>query len=201
MSSEVDFWKWFVRHEHELLSFDEADQEPIFDRVAAELRKVDSDLSFEFGPSGEPKREFVISASGVRRAFPAVISLADSAPTLDRWQVIAFRPRRSTVNLVDFGGKSIDPKDVQFTLVDNGRTAGIYLFIPSFKEDDVSLKMIGYLLLDETLGEYDVATQLDFVEMKCPDTPTIGNRYALAELPTLFDQLISRLEGHSGKPS
>ncbi len=201
MNAQEEFWNWFVQHQVELLDFNDADQETVFDQVAAELLKINPDLSFEFGPWGKAKREFVISASGIRSAFPAVIALADAAPTLDRWQVTAFRPRRSPVNAVEFGGKRVDPRDVQFTLLDNGKTAAIYLFIPDFQEDDVSLTMIGYLMLDETLGEYDVVCRLAFVEMFSPHKSTDGDRYTLAKLPALFDQLVSRLEGRSGQPS
>jgi hypothetical protein len=69
----------------------EAERERIFDGLAIELQKVDPNLAFEFGPN-DPKREFVISAAGIRSAFPAFVSLAAAAPTLEKWKVIAFRP-------------------------------------------------------------------------------------------------------------
>lgn len=203
MTVQQDFWTWFVQHEPELFAFDpdqEAEREKLFDRLAGELQKVDADLTFEFGPK-EPRREFVISAGGMKRAFPAVASLADAAPLLDRWQVTAFRPRRPVSNVVQFRDRRVDPNDVQFSLLDNGKMAGIYLFIPGFREDDADFKQIGYLLLDETLGEYDVEARLGLIKMLPPDAPTNIDRYPLAELPALFDQLVARLEGRSGKAS
>jgi hypothetical protein len=88
-----EFWTWFVRHEPELFDFDptqEVEGKRIFDQLASELQKIDPDLTFEFGPKS-PKREFVISAGGIRRAFAAVISLTTAAPALDRWKVIFLR--------------------------------------------------------------------------------------------------------------
>jgi len=79
--------------------------------------------------------------------------------------------------------------------------AGLYLFIPGFRENDVNLKQVGYLLLDEALGEYDVETGLGLIEMFPPETRTKGDRYPLIELPALFDQLVSRLNGRSIGPS
>lgn len=178
----------------------EADQDRIFDRLAAELQKVDRDLTFEFGPK-EAKREFVISAGGIKRAFPSVSALVDAAPTLERWRVTAFRPRRSPANIVEFRGKRVDPKRVQFSLLDNGKTAGVYLFIPGFQEGDADLKQIGYLLLDEALGEYDVEARLGLIKMLAPEASTAGERYPLSDLPTRFDQLVTWLEGRSGRPS
>jgi hypothetical protein len=196
---QENFWKWFIQHQAELLNF-EVDQERIFDELAAELQKVDPDLCFEFGP-GKTQREFIVSAGGIKRAFPAVVSLVDAAPSLPQWQIIAFRPRRTPINAIEFRGKSIDPNDVQFTLLDNGETCGLYLFIPDIRDDDFDLQQIGYLLLDEALGEYDVETQLGLIKMLSPDTPTKGDRHRFEDLPALFEQLVSRLEGRSGKPS
>src|SRR5262249_2027676 len=167
MSDQQQFWAWFIQNEAELFDF-EADQERIFDQLATELQKVDPNLTFEFGPKGT-KREFVISAGGIKRAFPAVSALAYAAPPLDRWQITAFRPPRRFANLAEFRGKRVDPKDVQFSLLDNGKIAGVYLFIPGFVEGDAELKQIGYLLLDETLGEYDVETRLGLIKMLPPD--------------------------------
>jgi hypothetical protein len=203
MRAADGFWNWFIEHEGELFDLDpnrEEERERISDKLATQLQKVDPDLAFELGPK-EAKREFVISAAGLRRAFPAVIALRDAAPPLNRWQVTAFRPRRVSSIVLEFRGKQVDQSKVRFSLLDNGKTAGIYLFIPGFQEGDANWKQIGYLLLDETLGEYDVESRLGLIKMFPPDTQTMGERYPLAELPKLFDEVVSRLEGHSGKPS
>jgi len=200
---QAAFWKWFIQHEPELFGFDpdqEIEHERLFDELAAELQKVNRDLTFEFGPNG-PTREFVISAAGIREAFPAVVGLAGAAPVLERWRITPFRPRRPPIGAIEVDDHRVNTNDVQFSLVDNGKMAGIYLFIPGFREHDVALQQIGYLLLDEALGEYDVETRLGLIKMLSPDTRTVGDRHALAELPRLFDRLVSRLEARSGDPS
>src|SRR5271157_5672329 len=101
-TAQEEFWNWFIQHEAEMFNLDvdrEAERERIFDELASALQKVDPDLAFEFGPN-ESRREFVVSAGGIKRAFPAVASLVDAAPPLDRWQVTAFRPRRTPSNVV-----------------------------------------------------------------------------------------------------
>ena len=95
----------------------------------------------------------------------------------------------------------MSPKDVQFSLLDNGTTAGIYLFIPGFRDEDTDLKQIGYLLLDEALGEYDVEARLGLIKMLPSDTQRKGERYPLTELPIRFDELVYRLEGRTGRTS
>jgi hypothetical protein len=191
------FWDWFIRNQEALHDF-EADRERVFDSLAAELQKIDPHITFEFGPK-QTKREFVISAGGIKGSFPAVASLVNAAPTLSRWQVTAFRPRRTPLNVIEFRGKQARPEEVQFSLLDNGKIAGIRLFIPSFREVDADWKQIGYLLLDDALGEYDVETRVGLLKMYSPDASTTERRYPFVDLPRAFDQLVSQLEPR--KPS
>jgi hypothetical protein len=201
MTTEREFWNWFVQHEKELFNYDaqdEVERERMFDELATELQKVDRDLTFEIGPNG-PKREFVISAGGIDRAFPVVVSLAAAKPALKRWTVTAFRPRRPPT-AVEFRGKRIDPSEVSFSLFERDGIPGLYLFIPGYREEDKDLKQIGYIMLDEVLGEYDVETRVGPIGMVPPETPTGEERYPLSELPSRFDAFASRLEGRSMKP-
>jgi len=197
VSVEEAFWDWFVQHGDELLNF-EIDQERIFDDLAAQMQKVDPHLCFEFGPK-EAHREFVISAGGIRDSFPAVVSLSKAAPPLDRWRVTAFRPRRAVFNTIEFRGKEADPRFVEFSLLDNGKIAGIALYIPGYREDDLDFRQIGYLMLDEALGEFDVETQIGLIEMLPSEAERTGRRHPLIELPELFDRLVAQLQGRSGK--
>jgi hypothetical protein len=58
-------------------------------RVAAELHKIDPRLTFELGVSIEP-HELIISAGGLRDAFPTVKRLVSAAPPIAGWRFIAF---------------------------------------------------------------------------------------------------------------
>src|SRR6187399_703219 len=92
-SKEEKFWKWFQANEARLFDF-ERDQDRVFAELGPAMKKVHSNLTFEFGPKKDGQREFVISADGIKDAFPAVIALADKAPELPRWNIIKFRQRR-----------------------------------------------------------------------------------------------------------
>ena len=205
-NAERRFWKWFLKHEAELFDF-EADRERRFDELAGELCKVHRELTFEFSSpiqdrhSGQTHREFVISAAGIKSAFPAVVSLASLAPVLDRWRVIPFRPRRDPVCAVQIGDRELDPSTVEFTLLDNGKMAGVRLYIPEFKKDDAIQKSMAYLMLDEALGEYDVETRLGLIDCRPLSEKPPRDGRPFAELPELFDRLVARLEGRSGMPS
>jgi hypothetical protein len=186
------FWQWFADNDDRLFHF-ERDQERTFDALAAAMNAVDPDLTFEFGPVQDGRREFVISAGGIKRGFDAVQRLAAAAPHLSRWRVIAFRLRRPVGNVVEFGGIRVDPAEVEYSLLASETAVGLHLFIPGFTEGDTRYGQAGYLLLDEALGEYDIETKLGLIKMFATEAQTGGPRYPLTELPRHFDELYRRL--------
>jgi hypothetical protein len=192
MNKEQAFWNWFVRHNEQLKHF-ERNRDAVFDALATQLEKVNRDLTFEFGPLEDGSREFVISAGGIKTSFSAVESLAAAAPELSGWNVTAFRPRRPLANVIELGDYRIDPEQVQYSLLRAVDDLGIYLFIPGYSEGDSQLRQIGYLLLDEALGEYDVEMKLRLIKMYSPESDTPGPRYALRELPEHFDAVNAEL--------
>lgn len=193
MDNEQGFWRWFTRHENELfvsVSHDEG----LLDSLGDELQKIRSGLTFELGSPGET-RELVISADGDKELFPKVVSLVKAAPDLRRWRFIAFRPRGVFPVEITVGEKVADSNDVFFSLLDNGKVAGIRLFIPGYETNDLGWRAIGYLLLDHALGEYDVEQKLPLIKMYSPKEATNERRYPLIELPEKFDLLQRKLSG------
>ena len=190
------FWKWFMAHSSAFYDF-ETDQEWLFDQLAKRLQQIDPNLTFEFGPKIENKREFVISAGGITTAFPAVLELIRIAPTLEHWQITGFRPRRPPTCTIELRGKSIDPAQVKFSLIDNGKDMGVHLFLPGYEAADVTWREMGYLLLDEALGAYDVETKVGPIGMFSIDDPRPGERFALIELPAIFDRHCITLQNRS----
>ena len=193
MTAQQAFWQWFSSHQDELFDF-EADQERVFDELSDRLIRVHPKLTFEFGPKTE-WREFVISAGGLLEAFPAVTSLVAAAPKMDRWRVTGFRPRRTPLNRIALGERRLGPEEVEFSLLTRGTEIGLRIFIPGFRDNDVALKQIAYLMLDEALGEYDVETKVGLIQMLPCESPRTTERYPLPDLPYRFDELASSLAG------
>jgi len=191
-----NFWKWFVSNEAMLYDF-EKNQERVFDKLASKLREINPNLTFEFGPKTQAGREFVVSAGGIKSTFPAVTTLIDAAPKLERWQITAFRPRRWPLNRIELRGRKADPEHIQFSLLDNGVNIGIYLFIAGYEEADITWKEIGYLLLDEALGEYDVETKLGPIGMFSPDAAKEEERFPMRQLPEIFDKHLLTLKNRA----
>jgi len=187
-ASEQQFWKWFKNNEQMLFAF-ETDRERVFDKLAEQMAKVNPDLTFEFGPvKKDGKREFVISAGGIRKAFPAVESLFNAAPALGRWQFIKYRPRRVPLNDLEFGGKLVKVKDVYFGMYKDGDKVGFILFFDGYREKEKNIfGNIGYLLLDEALGEYDMETKVGFIEFHGRDSKQYEDSRPIGELAKSFD--------------
>ena len=188
-SSEEKFWKWFVKNQDMLFEF-EKDQENIFDRLAAEMKKVHPELTFEFSPVLKTgKREFVISAAGIKDAFPAIEALYDSAPNLPKWIFIKFRPRRKPLNDLNFGGKSIKASEVRYKMFNDQEKVGLIIFLDGYndaKKDTYG--NIGYLFLDEALGEYDIEMKVGFIEFHSRESEYFEGSRPLSELADHFDE-------------
>lgn len=184
-----NFWEWFVTDQNQYYSmnFENRSQtDALFDKLSNELTRIDENLTFEFGKLADGRMDFVISAGGIEAAFPHVITLVEKAPKLDDWEITAFRQAKDIDTTIEMGGAKIDPKSVLTQLFrDNGRI-GIVLYIPGFKETPHQIyEQLGFLLLDQTLGEYVVGTKVGFVEFK-DQTGNIENAIQLKEIPKYF---------------
>lgn len=199
-TKEQEFWKWFEKNQEDLYHF-ERDQDAVFDRLAKALQSVHSDLTFEFGPVREDgKREFVISAGGIKTAFPSVAALYAAAPKLPRWTIVEFRPRRFPLNNIEFGGRTVKSGDVHYALFrdDDPTKVGIIVFLDGYTEKDKGSVwgQIGYLFLDEALGEYDVETHVGAIVFFNRESEHFRHARPLSELPAHFDEALARRRGN-----
>ena len=188
-SPENDFWRWFQRNEADLFNF-ERDQEAIFDRLAAEMHKVRPSLTFEFGPKENGRREFVISADGIKDAFPKVESLYASAPAMAHWKFVKFRPRREPFD-INYGDISVKADTVSVLLEPDDQKVSLTVFIPGYdQENHNAYAGIAFLLLDQAVGEYDVETRVGYIEVKDSSQAPAQAR-SLQELPKAFDDFFT----------
>lgn len=193
-SPEEEFWTWFTAHEARLFAF-ESDREAVFDALGEQLSRVNDHLTFEFGPIENGRREFVISAGGIKAAFPAVEALYSKAPPLQRWIWVKFRPRRLPINDLVYQGKTVRADDVRYLMAKakDGEKVAMLLFFEGYNDAEKTIYgQIGYLLLDEALGEYAVETWVGFIEFQAPDSRLFDRSRPLYELPPEFDAFLAR---------
>lgn len=185
---ELEFWSWFEKNQNMLFHF-EKDQDRIFDKLSLAMSKVHADLTFEFGPIDNGAREFVISADGLKDAFPAVEKLFLSAPELPQWKFIKFRPRRDVMT-IQMGGVKLDPSELAVTVEPDGEKTGLTVFVKRYDESKKSqLLHVVYLMLDQAIGEYDMETKVGFIEMRPYEEQSQCKKHDFADLPELFDKV------------
>ncbi len=193
-SKEELFWRWFQKNENMIFNFD-TDREHVFDRLNFELGKVNNGLTFEFGSiKNDGTREFIISADGIRRVFPAVERLFNRKPELARWKVIKFRPRRYPICNMTINNMTIKADEVNYIFFEdqNPDKVGIMLFFEEYYKDEKdTMGQAGYLLLDEALGEYDVETKVGAIVFETKDSEYYGQSLPLMNMAEDFDKQFS----------
>ena len=188
---EAQFWAWFKKNQDMLYHF-ERDHQRTFDKLNAAMSKVHPDLTFEFGQEENGKREFIISADGLKDAFPAVESLYASAPSLPRWTFIKFRPRRSAMK-IQMGEVKLESTDIEVAIEADGDKAGFTVFVKGYDESQLQqYKHAAFIMLDHAIGEYDMETKVGFIEVQPFEKESQYKRYGLDVLPQMFDEFMKR---------
>jgi hypothetical protein len=194
MTPENAFWQWFVKHEEQIFAH-EREGRAVIDALNAELARIDADVTYEFGPVRHGKREMVLSANGKKSAFPAIEALCASVPELDRFTIVKFRPRRPAVGDVSYAGVSMRSSDVRFHLCKDTdpEKVGVLLFLPGYSPSQrTAYGGVGYLMLDEALGEYAIETQVGFIEFANPSSPLFEGSHPISGLPAQFDAVMAK---------
>ena len=184
------FWVWFENHADELYEF-ENNQDQLFEELSTELKKVDDNLTFEFGMVQENyTREFIISADGITSSFPVVKRLHAAAPKLKDWVITAFRPRIGTEFSINYSGIEVNGQRMKFSYLSFENEIDLKLFIPNYDSDDERYIGAAFIMLDNALGEYDVETKLGEIEfLHVPSDTT--DLLPFSELPGVVDGLIN----------
>ena len=188
-SPEENFWHWFQANSETIFNLEE-NTDFTLDKLSAELAKVSPELTFEISPKQDDcTREFVISADGIKGVFPIVEKLHSSAPDMKSWKITKFRPRRSPINDITLSGVSIKSDDVYYNLYEDGEKLGIVIFMDDYCEQESNTyEHIGYLILDEAIGEYDVETKLGFIEFRSKEGESFSTARPIKELSSHVDE-------------
>jgi hypothetical protein len=186
------FWKWFKSNSQLIFNFEKA-QEEVFDLLGNELNKVDENLTFEFGPITDNKREFIISADGIRESFDSVEKLYESHPELPEWIIIKFRPRRGINYAIKIDDITISPEDIYYSLFKDEKKVGLMLFIKDYDKGNEIYTQLAYLFLDGILGEYDMETKVGWIEISDFNSEHFSKALPAAALQENFDTAYKKI--------
>lgn len=193
------FWDWFLANEALLSSgfklylAGDKRNNAHGNALGAALNRFHPGLVFEIGKQKNGKLDFVISADGIFESFPAVLSLVNSAPDSALFQFTAFRQRTTHVSLEMFGEK-FNAKTARFAIQPSNYYLGKFdlaLYLGEYPLDEKQLWHAAYILLDSTIGEYDMETLIGGFDVLARPPENESATRPLSELPVLLDQYLS----------
>ena len=187
------FWSWFMANSEELF-INTDNNAKILDKLHNELNKINNNLTFEFGQTNNEKREFIISADGIRESFVFVEKLFSSKPELEKWDIKKFRQRGDITNSITINGITLFPKNVKYLLFLHENKIGLYLFIYDFNKNKETYTNLAYILLDNILGEYDVETKMGGILFKDYNTEYFEQSKSIESFRKEFDLMWSEIE-------
>lgn len=195
------FWNWFAANSDIVFNF-ENNQEVVFKKLTKQIKKVNSNLTFEIGPIHNGKREFIISADGIQKAFKSVEKLYSKKIELKKWHIIKFPPRRKNLLSIKIGKLEIKPSDLQylFFVDENPKKIGLLVLINNYDKSQYNVySKIVYLFLDQILGEFDVETYLGAIEIQGFDSEYFNKTKEISDMANNFDLLKPEWESHEKK--
>jgi hypothetical protein len=160
----VDFWNYFETEHHNLIDQDKIVNEALYLELVDKLKKVHEDLCLEVGHHATPY-ELVISADGIDDVFEFVEMLDVDKPQIPGWQILKYRQ-----HIYDIEDKSITIGEETFKLseifydliLDDEVGIVLVIFIPGFDEDNNAHEMMRWVILDNTIGEYDAVKKVGY---------------------------------------
>lgn len=183
------FWAWVLANrsgivaEVQTFGTDGARSNLAIIELGDRLKRIDPGLAHEVGMADPGTLEIVISAEGCRELFPSVLEVVKRAPDESGLKITAFRQRNPGMSL-EVLGQTMTAGDVSYVSRGEGEKIGLDVFF-DVDLDESARVMIGFLMLDMALGEYDVGTALGSIEFHEGRPPAEAKR--LSELAQEVD--------------
>ncbi|MBP7966752.1 hypothetical protein KAZ66_00620 [Candidatus Woesebacteria bacterium] len=189
-TKEQSFWDWFSAKSDKLFFF-ELYQEKLLPETLHQIQQIHPDLVFEISPELDGKRDFIISANGLKEAFPAVIDLVRSAPQFDSWNIIPFRQRKKDLDMeVEIEDVILSPDEILFDYDYDDNKVNLDVYVEDVDSEDSRVYHIVFILLDNIIGEYDVEMKIGRIDIYTLDeTKSVSHLHPLSDLPRIVDNL------------
>ncbi len=183
----ADFWRWFEANGKKIRAgVEHQDHELIIKKLGDKLSKVDPGIVHEIGKPDENTVELILSADGIKDVLPAVVALARAAPSLPGFLITAFRTRwPDPIPGLEILNRRIASEDVRYHSEFDGEKLNLVLFLNGDFTERERL-MVGFLMLDQALGEYDVMTGVGTVSFEAGSP---SDAKPLSGLASEFDNL------------
>ncbi len=161
----ASFWRWFGKNAGRIrAAVDRQDQSVTIHELGRRIAKAAPGVVHEIGKPDNETVELIFSADGMKAGVPGVLALMERAPRLDRFLFTAFRPRHPGCSL-KINDETYTPGELRYVSAADEAVLHLRIFVPG-DHPERARETIGFLLLDQVLGEYDVMTglgRIDFV--------------------------------------
>ncbi|MFY0672965.1 MAG: hypothetical protein JXQ87_06150 [Bacteroidia bacterium] len=189
------FWEWFENNQSKFLFLNQVDideRNRLLNLLMDKLREYDENLSFEIGGHPESEKvDFIISADGIVDYFDSVESLVAKAPTLNNWNIVAFKPPMPEDHTIEINEQKFDAKKIIFiplTNPDEPSAVAIRVCFADLDEENKNLYInASFLLLDALIGEKATALDIDYIEIE--KTPADIAEYPFLHLTDIADYI------------
>lgn len=160
-SDYTTFWNWFSSVSTHYFEIDKSvDVQKDLLALKARLAEINESLTFEIGPvRDDGRRELVISADGIKAAFPQVIDLVHAAPEFEHWTIFAFRQPKKEITELHYGPLRVSYTDIYFRAIPDGDKLAVELHIRNYEECEWWNGAM-FILLDNVIGEYQTEMRL-----------------------------------------
>lgn len=165
-----EFWNWFKNNQEEFYNLDHEKMDELemsFQKLDIQLKSLNESFTYEFSPVFENgKREFILSADGVRDVFPDLLDLFKRSPDLEKWEFIPFKQGFDEDPQLELNnGYKLSWDKVMFESEETDEGLSIDFYIEDYNEEDENFAMGLVMLLDWYLGEYDAVMQITYADI------------------------------------
>ncbi|MHA4895354.1 hypothetical protein ACXZ1K_11415 [Pedobacter sp. PWIIR3] len=172
MKKEHVFWNWFKENEAKYFFLnqieDDDEREEILNDFLEHLHLYCENLYFEIGGMPDEKQDLIVTAGGNEDFFEAVETLVEAAPSLENWNIIAFKPAIDD-GVISYDGVKLDAETMYFMPLENSssKKIGLRVYEPNYDPNHKS-NFINclHLVLDNLLGEKASVQEIGYLEMR-----------------------------------
>lgn len=124
-------------------------------------------LFFLTGGNQDGKMDLIITAEGNEEYFFLVESLVREAPSLENWNIIAFK-QPTGKSIIGYKDIELNSEEIYFDPLENKASSqiGLRLYVNNYDSDSKSdFLNAAYWMLDSILGEKSVALDIGYVDV------------------------------------
>ncbi len=158
------FWLWFDKNKSHFEELTHHNKNAKLTALVEQLRQIDGGLSAEVSTD---LKQLIISAGGDTSKFNLVQEIVRTAPSLEDWDVTAFRQPAIEDFTLQFEDITLTPSELYFLPVEDNDKLDIIVYgIGLGKYDYKKLTHYGLLMLDKVMGEYNSAKLVRYYDFK-----------------------------------